>query len=47
MHLPAPSPPLRGLLLQLLSRLVRIDAFRNVLLRKVRKDARIPELPAP
>ena len=45
MHLPAAAPPLRGLLLRLLSRLVLLAPLRDLLLRKVRKDARIPELP--
>jgi len=47
MHLPAHSPPLRGILLWLVSRLTAWAPLRNLLLRKVRKDARIPELPAP
>ncbi len=47
MHLPAPAPPLRGFLLRLLSRLVGFAPLRNLLLGKVRRDARIPELPAP
>jgi len=45
MHLPAAAPPLRGLLLRVLSRLVLFTPVRDLLLRKVRKDARIPELP--
>ena len=47
MHLPASSAPLRGPLLKLLSRLVAFKPLRNLLLWKVRRDARIPELPAP
>jgi hypothetical protein len=47
MHLPAPSPPLRGLLLRLVSRLVMWAPIRDLVLRKVRKDAGIPQLPEP
>lgn len=45
MHLPKASPPLRGALLRLLSRLTAHALFRDLLLAKVRKDARIHELP--
>ncbi len=45
MHLPRKSPPLRGLWLRVVSRLVQVDLFRNLLLRRVRRDARIRELP--
>ena len=45
MHLPHPSPPLRGALLRLVSWLAGYGWFRDLLLAKVRKDARIPELP--
>jgi hypothetical protein len=45
MHLPHPSPPLRGALLRLVSWLAGYDWFRDLLLAKVRKDTRIPELP--
>ena len=45
MHLPASSPPLRGALLRLLARLTANPGLRNLLLWKVRRDARIPELP--
>jgi hypothetical protein len=46
MHLPAASPPLRGFLLVLLSRVTAVPALRNLLLRKVKADAGIPDLPA-
>jgi len=45
MHLPARSPALRGWLLRLLSWLVLWSPLRDLLLKKVRRDARIPELP--
>jgi hypothetical protein len=47
MHLPKASPPLRGALLRLLSRLTARALFRDLLLAKVRKDAGIHELPLP
>lgn len=36
---------MRGALLRLLARLTARPLFRNLLLAKVRRDARIPELP--
>jgi hypothetical protein len=45
MHLPAPSPPMRGWPLRLVAALTAWAPFRNLLLWKVRRDARIPELP--
>ncbi len=45
MHLPKASPPLRGTLLRLLARLTAYAISRDLLLAKVRKDARIPGLP--
>ncbi|GAC1538968.1 MAG: hypothetical protein NVS2B9_05770 [Myxococcales bacterium] len=45
MHLPHPSPPLRGAALRLVSWLAGYRWFRDLLVAKVRKDARIPELP--
>jgi hypothetical protein len=45
MRLPPPSPPLRGFLLKLLSKLTSINLFRSLLLLKVRADAGIPRLP--
>jgi hypothetical protein len=44
MHLPAPSPPLRGVLLRLLARLTAVAPVRDLLLAKVRRDAGIPQL---
>jgi len=38
MHLPAASPPLRGLLLRLLARLTAVGLLRDLLLAKVRRD---------
>ena len=46
MHLPKASPPMRGALLRLLARLTALGPFRDLLLARVRKDARIPELPS-
>jgi hypothetical protein len=45
MHLPAPSPPMRGLLLRIVAALAAWAPLRNLLLWKVRRDAKIPELP--
>ena len=45
MHLPAPSPALRGLPLRLAAALAAFGPLRDLLLWKVRRDARIPELP--
>ncbi len=45
MHLPAPSPALRGVLLSLLARLTAYKWLRNRVLAKVRRDAGIPQLP--
>jgi hypothetical protein len=47
MHLPAPSPPLRGLALRVAAALVAFAPLRNLLLWKVRRDAGIPRLPQP
>lgn len=45
MHLPAPSPPIRGRLLVLLSRLTAIPFIRDLVVARVRKDAGISSLP--
>lgn len=45
MHLPAPAPALRGLALRLAAALAAIAPLRDLILWKVRRDARIPELP--
>jgi hypothetical protein len=45
MHLPAPSPPLRGALLRIVSALAVFAPVRNLILWKVRRDAGIPRLP--
>ena len=45
MHLPAPSPPMRGLLLRIVAWLARWSLVRDLILWKVRKDAGIPRLP--
>jgi hypothetical protein len=47
MHLPAPSPPMRGLLLRIVAALAAFAPLRNLILWKVRKDAKIPQLPRP
>jgi len=47
MHLPPPSPPIRGFLLQLLARLTGFGPLRRLILIKLRRDtgiARLPEL---
>lgn len=45
MHLPKPSPALRGLPLRIAAALVAFAPLRDLVLWKVRRDARIPELP--
>ena len=45
MHLPAPSPPMRGLGLRVVAWLAQWPPVRNLILWKVRKDAGIPQLP--
>ncbi len=45
MHLPKPSPAMRGTFLRLVARLARWAPVRDLLLAKVRKDAGIPDLP--
>ncbi|MFN7133953.1 MAG: hypothetical protein ACK4N5_17890 [Myxococcales bacterium] len=45
MHLPAPTPPIRGTLLLLVSRLTAIGFVRDLILAKVRRDAGITRLP--
>lgn len=45
MRLPPASPPLRGFLLMLLSKLTSVRFFRALLLIKIRADAGIPRLP--
>ena len=45
MHLPKPSPAMRGTLLRIVASLAAWAPLRNLILGKVRKDARIPELP--
>jgi len=45
MHLPARSPPLRGVLLIVISRLTSIDWIRNLILAKMRKDLGIARMP--
>ena len=45
MHLPAPSPPMRGTLLKVVAWLAQFALIRNLILAKVRKDAGIPRLP--
>jgi len=45
MHLPAPSPPMRGWLLRLVALLAAWGPIRNLILWKVRRDAGIPQLP--
>ena len=47
MHLPAPSPPMRGLLLRIAAALAAWGPLRDLILWKVRRDARIPDLPQP
>ena len=47
MHLPAPSPPMRGLLLRIVAALTAWAPIRNLILWKVRRDAGIPQLPEP
>ena len=45
MHMPLPSPALRGLPLRIAAALAAFAPLRNLLVWKVRRDARIPELP--
>lgn len=45
MHLPAPSPPMRGLLLMVVSKITAVPLLRDLLLLKVRADAGIPRMP--
>ena len=45
MKIPRWSPPLRGTLLRVVAWLVSFDAFRDLLLKQVRKGSRITELP--
>ena len=45
MHLPAPSPPLRGLVLRIAAALAAWAPLRDLILWKVRRDAGIPRLP--
>ncbi len=45
MHLPAPSPPMRGFLLMLVSKITSVPLLRDLLLLKVRADAGIPKMP--
>ena len=45
MKLPLPSLALRGTLLRLVAWLVTYDVFRDLFLRKVRRDSLITELP--
>ncbi|HUJ27285.1 MAG TPA: hypothetical protein VLW85_14775 [Myxococcales bacterium] len=47
MHLPAPSPPMRGLLLRAVAALAAVPLVRDLILWKVRRDAKIPQLPRP
>ena len=47
MHLHAPSPPMRGLLLRIVAALTAWAPIRNLILWKVRRDAGIPRLPEP
>jgi hypothetical protein len=45
MHLPPPSPPIRGLLLRLLARLTAVAPLRRLILIKLRRDTGISSLP--
>ena len=45
MHLPAPSPPMRGTLLRVVAWLVKWGPLRDLILAKVRKDSGIPQMP--
>jgi hypothetical protein len=45
MHLPPPSPPIRGVLLWLLARLSAFKPLRRLILIKMRKDSGIADLP--
>jgi hypothetical protein len=45
MHLPVPSPPMRGLLLRIVAWLASFDVLRDLILCKVKRDAKIPQLP--
>jgi len=45
MHLPRRSPPLRGWILILIARLTALRFARNLMLKKLRRDALINRLP--
>lgn len=45
MKIPRSAPPLRGVVLRVVAWLVGFDWFRDLLLWKVRRDARITEMP--
>jgi hypothetical protein len=45
MHLPPPSPPIRGLLLRILTRLTAIGPLRRLILIQLRRDTGISKLP--
>ena len=45
MKIPRWSPPLRGIALHIVAWLVSFDVFRDLLLKQVRKDSGITELP--
>jgi hypothetical protein len=45
MRLPRWSPPLRGIPLRIVAWLVSFDLVRDLILRQVRRDSRITELP--
>jgi hypothetical protein len=45
MHLPPPSPPLRGFLLRLFGRLAAFGPLRRLILIKLRRDTGISRLP--
>jgi hypothetical protein len=45
MHLPPPSPPIRGLLLRILGRLTAYGPLRRLILIKLRRDTGIANLP--
>ena len=45
MHLPPPSPPVRGFLLRLVGRLTAFGVLRRLILIKLRRDTGIAELP--
>lgn len=45
MHLPAPSPALRGFRLWLVARLASVRWIRDFILTKIRKDLGIAQMP--